>query len=138
MASGHNLLALLSLLELSKFACLISQSKSALYSALMLCSDAETGLSLSKLIGQSRPALLGQGLLWHRLQQQMLQLSKSAGSEGQFSEGTGKVGTVSTSQVSEPGRPLASSETIKEAGNTAKLFLQGELTRIFQTGVSLL
>lgn len=66
---------------------------------------------------------------------------------GSFDAGRGKVGTVSTNpsrsasggeqqdSTASTKRPPASSETIKEAQNNAQLFLKGELSRLFDTGV---
>lgn len=71
----------------------------------------------------------------------------SSSSSGSFLSGPGKVGVAgiqpalpepSSSPSASPSgtspRPLASSETIKDAQSMAKLFLQGELGSIFQTG----
>ena len=75
---------------------------------------------------------------------------KSTSGEFSSSSGKGKVGIASSApppSTSQSGaststgttpRPLASSQTIKEAQSMAKLFLQTELSQIFVTGVSLI
>jgi hypothetical protein len=68
----------------------------------------------------------------------------SGSTSGSFSTGPGKTGVASVTQPSastatpadSSPRPLASSETIKDAQGMAKLFLLGELASIFETGVS--
>lgn len=66
----------------------------------------------------------------------------SGSTSGSFSTGPGKTGVASVTQPSastatpadSSPRPLASSETIKDAQGMAKLFLLGELASIFETG----
>ena len=71
----------------------------------------------------------------------MTRVAASSSLSGAFDSGAGKVGLVTTQQTSEStgstsSRAKASRETIKEAQNNARLFLTGELSRLFDTGVS--
>ncbi len=73
--------------------------------------------------------------------------SSPSSTSGSFNKGPGRVGVASAAQPSSTStsqsgastrpssRPLASTQTIKDAQSMAKLFLQGELGSLFTTGV---